>query len=127
PGAQAGDLALHQRIGARQLAVDAARRIDRPMRRFQPLDAAALLVDQHRGVDQGANLVRRVDVAGEEDETPGLHVAEEGGLFAAQRRARAAEDAGAGAHLTKQAFPAAFSLAQKAAASVLLAKPVTAV
>ena len=129
---QTGDLpaVLH-----RQLAIGAAGRIAPPVRRAEPLDPSAFLVDQHgrvlaahalaQGVDQGPGLVRRFDVAPEQDEAPGPGAPEEGGLFRGQDRTRAAEDAGPGGHFTKQLLPAALSLSQKAVASARLEKPVT--
>ena len=70
----------------------------------QALHAPAFLVDEDqcrliagslaKRLDEGADLVGGVDVAGEQDEAPGLHVAEEGALFRRDRLAGAAQDAG---------------------------------
>ena len=76
-------------------------RILGPVRRTQPLHAAAFLVDQNRRVashgfaafgDQLRNLRWGVDVAFEYDEAPGLRLAHERAFFTRQRRARNAGD-----------------------------------
>jgi hypothetical protein len=56
------------------------------MRRLQALDAPALLIDENRSMPtqriahstgEAANLVRTVDVAGKEDDAPGLGLLQE--------------------------------------------------
>jgi hypothetical protein len=134
--AQAGDLTRHQRIVGHQFAIGAAGRILFPMGGSKAGDAAALLVDQDRGVGaadrvaqrlgQGQGLLGRVDIALEQDEAPRLHVPEEVFFLARQSQAGAAEDRGGGAaHLTKQDLPAAEIASQNALAASRLAKPVT--
>ena len=68
-------------------SVVGTRRIARPMRRPEPLHAAALLIDQHRRIgpadrraelsDQPANLLGRRDVALEDDQPPGRSLTQE--------------------------------------------------
>ena len=65
------------------------------------------------------------NLALEEDEAPGLHVAEEGRLLRVKAQALTAEDGGLDAHRTKQLRPVAFSRSQKAVASAREPKPVT--
>ena len=76
------------------------------MRRPQPRDPAAFLVDQHRRLgarhrgaqvlDQPARALGRVDVAGEQDEAQRIGVAEERTLVGREVGAGAAEDDGSG-------------------------------
>ena len=64
------------------------------MRRAKALHAPALLIDQDRrigasdagtkGIDEPAHLIGRVDIALEQDKTPGLVIAVKGDLFARQ-------------------------------------------
>ena len=103
------------------------------MRWSQALHATALLIDHHRrvwaingqpqGPGEGADLLGVRNVAAEENETPGLHVAEERSFVAAERRSCATEDASEG-HRTKQFPPAAFSRSQSAWAWSRDANPV---
>src|SRR3569833_835058 len=77
------------------------------MRRLQPRHAAAFLVDQDgcvagaygfaQGVAQAADLVGVLNIAAEQDETPGPHVTEESALVIRKRETGAAI-ARAGAH-----------------------------
>ena len=76
----------HLAIPVVERAIGRARRIARPMRRPEALDAAAFLVDQDRRLaaddgakflDQPAQAVRLSDVALEDDEAPGLRLLEE--------------------------------------------------
>ncbi len=104
PGAEPGERGRRP-VEAR---VGPARRVGRPVRRAHPLHPAALLVDQDRRVGpadrvaerggQRAHLVGRADVALEQDEAPGPHVPEEGGLLRREGPAGAAEDQGTGGH-----------------------------
>src|SRR5580704_3213904 len=74
------------------------------MRRRHALDAATLLIDQHRRVGaadafpermrQRTHLVPVGDVALEEDEAPGVFATQEGPFLLVQREARAAADEG---------------------------------
>ena len=134
PGAKPGDFPADQRIVGRQRAVGAAGRILGPVRRAEPLHPAALLIDEDRrmpadrlaqGRGQGPDLRRALDVALEQDEAPGPGVAEKGDLVLRQGRSGAAQDTGAVGHRTKQLFPAAFSLSQKAWAEARSPNPVT--
>ena len=80
PGAEARSRQSEYRISVVQGRENRARRIDRPVRRAQPLHPAPLLVDQDRRVsrarsrpqflNQRSNLSRRLDIALEEDEAP---------------------------------------------------------
>jgi hypothetical protein len=73
-------------------------------RRTQALDPATLLIDKDQstlvigrltqGSDQGAGLVRRLDIARKKDEPPRPHIAEEGPFLIAQDRSSAAKDTG---------------------------------
>src|SRR6185437_10362616 len=73
-----------------------------PTRRFQARDAAALLVDQNRrmavadrvtqGCNEAADLVAVMDIAREEDEPPGLHLAKECTFIGTEGHSGAAED-----------------------------------
>ncbi len=76
-------------VRSRDLTESGGGRIDRPMRRAQALDPAAFLIDQHGGVfaeqvaeglGQRPHLIRRVDIAPEQDQTPGPRLGEEGAL-----------------------------------------------
>ena len=106
-------------------------------RGFEPLHPAALLVDEDQGVfiihggaqivGKRPHLVAAADVAAEQREAPGPCLAEEGPLLAAEADAHAADDAGAVGQRTKQSFPPALRVEQKAVASAREAKPVTAV
>ena len=82
-------------IAVVKFAIGGPRRIIRPMRRAEALHAAALLVDEHRGVaaDRGAEIVdqptqrvRARDIALENDQTPWLRIAEERAFRVGQRR-----------------------------------------
>ena len=109
------------------------------MRRPQTLNPATLLVDQHRRIgaayagperiNQGPNLIRRIDIAPEEYESPGPRVLEKGLFLGAERKARTAENTGSNrlrrTHFTKQDFPAALRAEQNVWASILDAKPPT--
>jgi hypothetical protein len=70
-------------------SVGSPRRINRPMRRSEALYAATLLINQDRRaaaeriahlVDQTAQLLRRSDVAPEQDESPRLRLTEKSAL-----------------------------------------------
>ena len=103
------DVAAQQGVVGRQLPIGPARRETPPVRRPQPLLASALLIDQDRRVgaldtgaqllDQAAQLVRRLDIAFEDDEAPGPHIGEAGrarqalSLGPAQPRMQAAASA----------------------------------
>ena len=72
-----------------------------PVRRTQAGDAASLLIDQDRSVaahglahraGQGANLLGRVHIAGEEDKAPGLRLGQEVPLLGRQFQPRDAKD-----------------------------------
>ncbi len=134
--AEPGHLAGQRRIIARQVGEGPRRRVAAPVRRPKTGHPAALLVDEHRRIgpanagakrrDHGPHLIGRDDVAAEKYETPGLGLAEEGRLGVSERRPGAAEDGRAG-HRTKQALPAATSLAHTAWACSRVSKPVMAV
>ena len=81
----------------RTAAIGFARRIVRPMRRPQPLHAAALLIDQHRRVisdgrakfrDETAHFIGRSNITREKNEPPRLRVAQERALLAARAKFR---------------------------------------
>lgn len=123
-----------QRI-ERALHLVERRQVGVPMRRPHPLHPAALLVDQDRRLaaqrlakigGQAAQLIGRLDVAGEEDEAPRVGVAEERRLVAAEPGAFGAEDRGGGHRTTTgmQAASSATSAEQKRRASARSAKPV---
>ena len=72
-----------------------------PMGRAQPLDAAALLIDQNwrlaahgiaQRAGQAAQLVRVLDIAGKDDKAERISAAEKGALTVQKLRSGAAED-----------------------------------
>ena len=81
-------------------------RIGTPVRRRHALDAAALLIDQHRRIGaayavserprQREHLIAVGDVALEENEAPRVFATQEGAFLVVQREARAAADEGLG-------------------------------
>src|SRR5260370_34591064 len=106
------------------------------MGRGKALNAPPLLVDENRRVrppdapsqcaGERADLIRRSNVAAEENEAPGLDFAKERRLVRPQLGTGATEDGGKGQR-TKQVLPAAFSRSQRAWASSREPKPVIAV
>ena len=101
PRAQTHQITRVLRV-VRRLQIGVAGRVFGPVRRPHPLDPSALLVDQDwriRVADRGAqfirqrpHLIRRVDVAPEQDEAPRLLVAVKGDLVSGQRKPAASED-----------------------------------
>ena len=101
-GDQAGDQAGGVlRLGRLRPRFDGAGgRIARPMRRSQPLDPPALLVDQHRRIgppdafaertDERAQLIAIADIALEEDKAPRVTLPEEASLLRPEGEAGAA-------------------------------------
>ncbi len=93
-----------RKVAAGHFADDSRRRPLVPGWRFQPLHAAALLVDHNRSVaaadaaaqvgDQGADLLWRLAVALEQDEAERLRGAEEAPLVIGESRSETAEDTG---------------------------------
>jgi hypothetical protein len=88
-------------VAAGELAEACGGRRGAPLRRLQPGDAAAFLVDQHRRVaphrlaqigDQTRDLRRRFDVAQEDDEAERIGGAEEAPFGIGERRSGAAVD-----------------------------------
>ncbi len=95
-------------VAFEHLAIVAGGRIFSPMRRPQTLDPATLLVDEHgrvapsdgftKGVGQASDLIRRFDVALEQNEAPGLGGAEKRRLILRQSRAGTAGYEGSDGH-----------------------------
>src|SRR5262249_61951718 len=90
-----------------EAAIVGPRRIGRPMRRSEALDAAAFLVHEHGGFApdrvanrrrQAAHLRRGLDVALEDDEPPRLALAQERALVGRYSRTRKAGDESAYRH-----------------------------
>ena len=128
-----------RRVGQIHLGKLGSRRPFRPMRRAQTLHPPAFLIDQHRrgGIadrgaqvaDQCPDLIRSLDIAGEQDEAQRVGFFEKAFLVVAKRRSRAAEDrrpgraVGAVHHLpgamTRHPCPRLDRLAQTARAWVL--------
>src|SRR5262249_59158872 len=88
-GAEIGGPYPLGRVAVVEAAIVSPRRIGRPMRRSEALDAAAFLVHEHGGLApdrvanrrrQAAHLRRGFDVALEDDESPRLAVAQERAL-----------------------------------------------
>ena len=106
PGIGIAGIEVAQQPGRRRLA---------PLRRPQPGNPAAFLVDQdrrlaarHAGtqlVDQAARALDRVDVAGEQDEAQRIGIAEEGTLLRRQFRPGAAQNQRAWAAHRQILFP----------------------
>ena len=92
------------RGAAIKLAEQGGRAAQPGQRRFQPLHTPPLLIDEHQrtlvvaslaqAVVQASDLVRVLDIAGEQDEAPGPHVAIQRPLLGRELQAGTAQDAG---------------------------------
>ena len=107
PGAEIRGLYPLRRAAVVDAAVGGTGRIGRPMRRSEPLDAAAFLVHEHRRFApdrvanrrrQAAHLCRRLDVALEENDPPRLALAQQRALGGRHRRTRKPGDESAYRH-----------------------------
>jgi len=101
-------LKAQSRVDVIQRAKGGSGRVDRPMRRPQPLHPPAFLVDQDRGIRvfcqvlEFANKIRylgrRLNIALEQDKAPGPLVADEFALGRVKSKPRYARDECAAAH-----------------------------
>src|SRR6185312_7133262 len=84
-----------------EFAVSNARRVTRPMRRSEPLHAAALLIHKHRCVpadtfakspNKLTHLIRRAHVPLEDDQAPRQRIAEKSALIGGNTKPRQSRD-----------------------------------
>ena len=104
---EAGSKANHMGACVAQQCQTRGGGIGSPMRRTQALDTPALLIDQHRSRapdtiaklgHQAGDLGRRLDIAPEQYQAPGLRLAQKHMLARGQAKAGAAADEGSGRH-----------------------------